>query len=236
MNKVFPVISILLLIAAGYELLKINTLTEENNNLKEQVVKAAKNGCDVCKDSTSYPAFNYLEVKTIKDMAKLYQGPLNLRRLVTQSNGNNVDDANSIWFPLDALKQFIWEIQKDTCGKACDGLPLELGVRIYYARYPKVDSVDVSGKEVYPDLNNIVSSEYENMHTAFLIPTYDSSGYQKDFDPRYFDPKNRCSFTTINPDAWPAAKRILVLAPSNYTAKNHGGLCPPLTNCKGSAF
>ncbi|MEP7319625.1 MAG: hypothetical protein ABI921_12815 [Panacibacter sp.] len=208
-------------------------LTEKNqwNNDKPELVKQ----CDICTDSLNYPPFNYLQVHTLKDMANLYQGPLSTRRFVTQSNGNRVPDANSIWFSLDALKQFIWEIQKDTCGKSCDGQGLQLGVRIYYSRYPKIDSVDASGTKMYPDLQSVIP-DYDNMHTAFMIPTYDSSGYQKDFDPRYFDLKNKCNPITINPDTWPAGNKILALVPNNYVAKNHGGLCPPLTNCKGSAF
>jgi hypothetical protein len=194
--------------------------------------------CDVCtEDSSAYPPFNYLEVRTLQDMANKFKGPLSIpRRMVTQSNGNRVSDANSIWFSLDALKQFIWRIQKDTCGKKnCEGQPLELGIRIYYSRYPNFDSVDASGNLIYPDLKN-VNRDYDALHTVFMIPTFDSSGYQKDFDPRYYDKENGCRPLTINPDGWPVGKPILALTPSNYTAQNHGGLCPPLQGCLGSAF
>lgn len=232
MKKFLMFTSIPLLITSGYLLYKINGLNEKLAAFEEKN-KQQVSDCFSCGDTSGRKPFDYLEVATLKDMASAYQGIV--RRRVTQSSGNTVEDASSIWFSLDALKSFIWEIQKDTCGKKdCEGKPLELGVRIYYARYPQFNLQNTAGGLRYPDIQ-AVNKDYENLHTVFMIPTYDSSGYQKDFDPRYYDEKNNCP-KTIVADTWPASQRILALTPNNYTAQNHGGLCPPLTNCKGTAF
>ena len=72
MNKLFPVISILLLIAAGYELLKINTLTEENSSLKAKILNPTQSGCDVCTPSQTASVFT-MDVNTLKNMRDEYK-------------------------------------------------------------------------------------------------------------------------------------------------------------------
>lgn len=226
--------SIPLLLITGYLLYDINGLNEKISAFEEKMkTPLSVSDCFSCGDTSGRKPFDYLEVATLKDMASSYQGIV--RRRVRQSSGTTVDDANSIWFSLDALKSFIWEIQKDTCGKSCDGKALQLGVRIYYAKYPQFNLLNTAGGLRYPDIQS-VNKDYESMHTVFMIPTYDSAGYQKDFDPRYYDAENKCLPKTIDADTWPVAQRILALTPDNYTAQNHGGLCPPLKNCPGSAF
>lgn len=223
MNKVFPVISILLLIAAGYELFKINTLTQENSSLKEQVTNPKQSGCDVCAPSTTGSVYT-MNVHTLREMSRLYRNPSNFPSHI----GGSLD-AQSIWFSLDDLKNFILEIQKDTCGKSCPDKPLNLGLRLYYARYPKVDSMHSSTPNdyEYPDLASL-SPAYNKLHTLFMVPTYDSAGGHKDFDPRMYNTKTCSAPNIIADSANRIGYNVLAFTVNNTTAKNHGSLCPPV--------
>lgn len=205
MNKVFPVISILLLIAAGYELLKINTLTEENSSLKEQVTTSKQSGCDVCAPSTTGSVFT-MDVNTLKHMRHEY--------ISNMPNATSQTDATAVWFTLDDIKNFILEVQKDTCGKSCNS---KLGIRIYYARYPT--SISTLSTQ-FPGYNG-VNPNYGGYQTVFMVPTIDVNGNHKDFNPL---DKNHsiCDTSAINFEG-PNRGTIRVLA-----GKNHGELCPPV--------
>lgn len=231
MKKLLIFSSIPLLLTTVYLSYKLNELNKEIAVFEGKITPPLSvTDCFSCGDTLGRKPFNYLEVATLTEMAFSYQ-----RQMSTHGLGNQIQDAKSIWFSLDALKAFIWEIQKDTCGKKdCDGNTLSLGIRIYYARYPKFNTLNNAGKLLYPDLQD-VDKNYINLHTVFMVPTFDSSGYQKDFDPRYYDVNNQCP-KTITTDGWPVSQRVLALTPTNSTSQNHGGLCPPLTNCKGASF
>lgn len=172
--------------------------------------------------------FNYLDTTMLHAMANKYRTtiPSNVggKMMVPQGKFNNVEDSKSIWFSLDSLKRFIWEVETNVCKNLCKNQTApELGIRLYYARYP----APIKLASPFPQLLTL-NPAYRNLHTIFMVPTYDDNGISRDFDPRLFN-KSSCK---------PSAEfvtRMLVFAPSNTTAQNHGSLCPPL-NCDGAAY
>ena len=213
-------------------------LVKSNYDLKQQLSKlsATRNAketydaCSPCADTLKYPSFQGLDVNMLKDMSDLYKR--------TGSRVSN--DATNIWFQLSTLKQFIWQIEKDTCGKTCpDGSPLKLGIRLYYARYPS-SGLNVPG--ISGQLKSL-DSRAANLHTLFMVPTYDSAGKNIDFDPALFD-ATHCRFLPITiPDGINNHYNIRafmvnsgIAGQGDATVQNHGSLCPPLTNCDGAAF
>jgi hypothetical protein len=73
-------------------------------------------------------------------------------------------DSRSVWFSLETLKSFLWEIESRTatCKEGC--ADLNLGVRIYFAEYPK---------KVNP--NDPFNPLFIKHHTIFMVPTYAKS-------------------------------------------------------------
>jgi hypothetical protein len=84
------------------------------------------------------------------------------------------NDARSVWFSLNRLKTFIYEIENQCC--PCSGKLGKLGIRFYYGAYPS--SLVGTEHETH------VPAQYANMHTLVMIPTYtNAKGDNVDFDP-----------------------------------------------------
>jgi len=86
-------------------------------------------------------------------------------------------DARSVWFSLETLKQFLWEIESKSA--TCTGCEkLNLGLRIYYGEYP-----------VPTDPNDrTFPAEEKKKHSIFMVPTYavnkpDGTPIDYDFNP-----------------------------------------------------
>jgi hypothetical protein len=208
-------------------------LMSQKENTAETTIKYQD--CNkVCIDysGTNYPLLNG---KLLKEMASNYQSPnnrnsnfsvMNLagKQKVQKSNNIIVDDANSVWFPLADLKRFLWEIETRVCKNSCSILkPSDLGVRIYYARYPETSK--------YYQLSNGLSlqNNYEWLHTAFMVPTYEDRSLNQHVDFLLDSPfSEKTCLPTKVPSGDNTNFNISALLPDG---KNHGDLCPPL--CKG---
>lgn len=166
---------------------------------------------NVCMDYSSNPDYTILEAAVVRAMARDYRNTPNLPD----------NDAHSVWFELDAMKKFIWNIEKSICAQNCNARDLKLGVRIYYARYPQTGE---GAPEPFADL----PEEYSGKHTVFMVPTYEvRSNANQDF---YMD-KPFANCTPIGIPADGPTDPIGLLMP---LGKNHGALCPPV--CDGAAF
>jgi hypothetical protein len=86
-------------------------------------------------------------------------------------------DARSVWFSLETLKQFLWEIEsKSATCKGCE--TLNLGVRIYYGEYAEPDIQKGDDPTQFP-------FTHKKMHSVFMVPTYakkDNGGKLRDYD------------------------------------------------------
>jgi hypothetical protein len=83
-------------------------------------------------------------------------------------------DARSVWFSLETLKQFLWEIEsKSATCKGCE--TLNLGVRIYYGVYPEPSDPN----------DTTFQAKEKKKHSVFMVPTYakrDANKVLRDYD------------------------------------------------------
>ncbi len=180
--------------------------------------------CNPCTDHTTTP-FAGITPSFAKKIFTNYK-TLN-QPLLQISEGN--PDANSIWFSLESLKNFIWKIEKETCKHPCPN-PLQLGIRIYYGRYPvNMNNPDVTG---LPDT-------YAQHHTLFMVPTYQDLGNSNvhwDFDPWHWGTDN-CKPAPLgdlmkNPTFVAANKSMLLFSikENQYFKSADGTLTQPVMN------
>lgn len=182
--------------------------------------------------ATSGTQFNGLSALLAYKLAKNYKNnqlvAINNALFPGAANGSD-GDARSVWFDLETLKRFIYEIESQTCGK-CNNSSKVLGVRIYYGAYP--DSTAWSDSMWTTALAG-VPSNYAGKHTVMLVPTYHNAATNAEID---FDPKHvttGCNFTNIESfyetmkEGQLANVTLTVLSGMSGTAQNHGQMIPP---------
>lgn len=213
--------------------------------------------CDstkICMDYSRMKPYNYLNKDLLSEMSANYDTtaiqmgsqrflllpginalqvrPGKSNHVVNKIGSPFKEDSRSIWFSLDSLKRFIWEIETTICKNQCR--PKNLGIRLYYARYPIINKANPNHTQLLA-----LNPNYQNMQTIFMIPTYEKNMGRTianiDFDPRKFSLTNGCEYTQIEelPKGWRPIV-FTAIPNSNQLAKNHGTLCP--TECEGSAF
>jgi hypothetical protein len=180
-----------------------------------------KNCSRVCLNYSQDSTYELVDGVLLKLMANNYQ---RTRQIIPS---RNYLDAASVWFGLEDLKKFIWQIENSVCKNNCPDT-FNLGVRIYYAKYPEIDSANIL---TYPDLINVPDS-FGNMHTVFMVPTFDSltvPGIHNDFYLDHsFNTDKGCMPAIIPSDGIINPVAVLM------AGKNHGTLCPPI--CGRTAF
>ena len=212
-----------------------------NNKLKTVSVELGNytlpGKCNPCKNYSTAPPLQNLDVSLLQDMTQKYKTDMDKNF----NKNHSKSDAQAIWFSLESLKQFIWQIETTVCKNKCgdEAKNIDLGLRIYYARYPTTGNT-----ATFRQLKG-VDSTYVDMHTLFMIPTYDNMVdtvvHHIDFDPSKFDAA-KCRYITLDN----AVGTIMAYGgfpnqparasgTSSTTAKNHGSLCPPLCGT-GDAF
>jgi hypothetical protein len=226
---------------------------------KEKTAETLKkeNLCDsnICMNYSRGGQLHYLDANMLRMMKNEYKRPTSTSAFAS-SLRIPTDDADNIWFSLDSLKHFIWEIETKACSTNCSGnnTKLNLGLRIYYARYPSV-----AGMKATLDLAGL-DSKYAEHHTLFMIPTYDNPidpNMHIDFDPSQYsksEKKGDCKYRSLNEFngqilafGFKIQKKQNKTSPysigstasstnASTNALNHGGLCPPLICNPGAAF
>lgn len=150
---------------------------------------------------------NTLNLDLIQEMVTNYKSKQYLS-IVTNTINPMTFDAQSVWFELDALKNFIATIEEQVADHP--QCPVgQLGVRFYYSAYPKSEQWDEPG---YEDIAN-VPTNYQKLHTLIAIPTAEINGVNQDFNPA--DVK---TYTGVRP---PSGEGIAIMS------ENHGDLTPP---------
>lgn len=136
----------------------------------------------------------------------------------------NTSDARSIWFSLDDLKNFIWQIEYHAVNAGADIEPKSLGVRMYYAQYPTSDEIKNNAS-----LNII--PEYGSKHTLFMVPTVLKDSVNMEFDPRKLfknrKPGEKNTILPLRPKNDKNNGYFSFIQDDGSTIMNHGGLCPP---------
>nr|WP_315032654.1 hypothetical protein [uncultured Chryseobacterium sp.] len=130
-----------------------------------------------------------------------------------------IQDAHSIWFDLPKLKKFIATIEKEAAKINPDTSEEDLGIRFYYAAYPKNENWDIMESHPVPE-------EYAERHTLVLIPTLKQSsekGESLDYDFNYLQSKDESVALALN------ARKIKELS-DDTVGENQGTLTPPGTS------
>lgn len=196
--------------------------------------------CPACKDYSTIPLEGML-ASTAKELSHNYQ---TYSQPLLAINGTT-PDASSIWFSLETLKNFIFKIESAVCEKDCSD-KLNLGIRIYYAKYPQ----SMSG---FPDLAG-VDPAFNQHHTLFMVPTFQADPNSQehwDFDPWHWG-TNNCKPTSMydwfRQNEKPFGEEYSLIFSANGpqyfsaagsgitpSALNHGDLIPPYPY-SGSAY
>lgn len=128
-----------------------------------------------------------------------------------------IEDAHSIHFDLATLKKFISEIEALSLAGNPDISIDDLGIRFYYAAYPKAENWNIMAQTP-------VKKEYAGRHTLVMVPTIkkeDENGEPGNYD---FNPLAKSGHFE---------KRAMALGKGEdnteegVVCQNHGALIPP---------
>ena len=125
-----------------------------------------------------------------------------------------IDDAHSIHFDLTTLKKFISDIETAAQQNNPEAKTEDLGIRFYYAAYPKAADWDIMAKTP-------IGVECAERHTLVMVPTLKKNG--ENGEPLCYD------FSPTH-----SGGEIIAMASARGTnlqgdliSQNHGTLSPP---------
>jgi hypothetical protein len=210
-------LSILILLLLGIQILNSckflegkGSITTDNNTLCLDYKNSEKSS---------------LDTDLVKEMTKLYQ---------TNSRFKN-DSVMAIRFDLETLKKFIYHIELEA--KKENKPSKDLGIRIYYARYPKKDTWSkdkLFEKDLSGFLGNTLTEQYEGKHTLIMIPTIYDGNEHLDYNPLFTsrNVQNRLlnkNNLSIKEDGESSKQQTFGIMPqeSDNLKQNHGELYPP---------
>lgn len=165
-----------------------------------------------------------LEAGLVHEMTKLYQNKARL----------NMDSIMAIRFDITTLKKFIYHIEME--GKKQNISSQDLGIRIYYARYPKKASWKPGApfeKDLSGLLGNPITEQYELNHTLVMIPTIKKGSIHQDYNPFEIATYNlglaKAIYGPMDNEGNINKRLIFGLVPkeTDNLRQNHGEMYPP---------
>ncbi len=191
-----------------------------------------------------------LTTNMVKSMVFQYKDA-QLNNIQTAATNAVPKDARAIWFDLETLKQFLYQIEQKTAQHPTEIANKKLGVRIYYAAYPEKQIMSNLAQH-QTDPNFSYNEEYEKLHTLVMIPTITGAGNENyDFNPLdvttydgFTNVKKENStfsfdsdtYTTLSLGTSRVNSQIGVNSAAQVQiARNHGSLYPPTgsSSCLG---
>lgn len=165
---------------------------------------------------------NTMDPKIIQQMVNNYRN----NHLAAINQGLGINDAHSVSFGLKTLKKFITDIEyhsRKVDLRITDGA---LGIRFYYAAYPKDNQWNNFDNE------KSIGKDYAQKHTLIMIPTLkkkSNDGTYQDYD---FNPLDIKTFPIKERGKdQPVTLMAMSSDSSNQSqevmAQNHGQLIPP---------
>jgi hypothetical protein len=145
------------------------------------------------------------------------------RTCITKPNWPNGRrrDAMSMFFDLEKIKNFIWQVERSVCKSGCD-TSIKLGVRFYYIKYPN-NIAGIDGLEGVPP-------DYKDKHALAMVPIYQNKTDSKWYD-FYFKPNESiigpCVFYRPLRDPGDGNFVTYALLGGDGDGTNHGGVGPP---------
>ncbi len=157
------------------------------------------------------PTPNTMTCTFIKTLVDNYRK----NQLMSVKDTMGIDDAHAIHFDLATLKKFISDVEAEARKSYPVATAEDLGIRFYYAAYPKVADWAVMA-------DTPIGQEYAERHTLVMVPTIkraDENGESLCYD-----------FSPINSGA--NTGEILAMArgtglQGDIISQNHGTLSPP---------
>lgn len=136
-------------------------------------------------------------------------------QLISVKNSMGIDDAHAIHFDLATLKKFISDIEAEAQNTHPAATAEDLGIRFYYAAYPKAADWDIMA-------DTPIGKECAEKHTLVMVPTVkiaDEHGESLCYD-----------FCPISSGS--NRSEIVAMAKGtglqgNIISQNHGALSPP---------
>lgn len=164
-----------------------------------------------------------------------------MAKLLAQTYQQTISNSETMcsWIGLKRLKSYIACLENTV--SECAGLSLEnLGMRIYYGRYP-ANINELRENYIYREDLQEVPEDYANCHNLFIVPTYlfpDGANY--DFNPRCLV-DNGCVPKSLTDEVTQEAgvglnkfTRFFILSPGSR-ALDHVSMIPPKPRT-GAAF
>lgn len=211
-----------LIVQARNSISSVSSFQIETSKKDVSTQKTSKKMCVDCTNST----VSTLEAKLVHEMVTGYKNN-QLDHINKAEPG--LDDSYSVWFDLNTLKEFICQVETDAANHKVSSN--DLGLRIYYGRYPETHTWN---REYKTDLSNLlgdpITRKYEKHHTVIMIPTIRKSGGNFDFNP--LDQATYDTGIGGNPNYGPTSNgqvNALLLRDLKTGARNHGSLVPPHT-------
>lgn len=192
----------------------------------------------ICMDYSNQQ-MSELSVDLIHTMVDKYKGE-QLKCINNNNSCNIKEDAHSISFDLETLKKFIYHIEKNA--KDIGALnsetitSKELGVRIYYAAYPEIETWKNHDDLASFLASNSIRSQYGHLHTLVMIPTRTKDNKTFDFNPLDYATYanglyDRAGYHYNYTNTRTAALSLKSDDDGNGTgSQNHGSLIPPATS------
>lgn len=138
-------------------------------------------------------------------------------QMISINKDLGIQDAHSIHFDLLTLKKFISDIEAETQKTNPNVSEKDLGIRFYYAAYPKADEWDIMQ-------NTPIGTEYAERHTLVMVPTIRKADENGEFLSYDFNPLGASEKGEFM--AMASAKKI-GLQDDDLLSQNHGSLNPP---------
>jgi hypothetical protein len=171
-----------------------------------------------CKDYSRTPWEGKINANLLQQLSLNYRADSGKKYIWNGRKCSDSLDATSIWFSLEKLKRFIWQIESQGCKDNC--LDTLIGIRLYYIRYPDTTGMRAEG------LAGLMPSTYAQHHSIAMVPTYWDFNLRKNID---YDPKIGCHKPfDMSPTAKPGV--IFFIPPGGGdggNGQNHGDMAPP---------
>jgi hypothetical protein len=172
------------------------------------------------KSYSGLPMDGYLNVDLAKEIADAYDADVEKAYISMGGQMTNKEDAHRVWFSLEKLKQYIWQIEDTLCKQGCNIDSMRLGVHFYFAKYPDSSRIKEYG----------VDPSYANHQTMFMTATYKGTNSNVDFDPWHIGPE-KCKPAPLSTFLRAGTKKegMMLKGEGDEGAGvlNHGDLAPP---------
>jgi hypothetical protein len=177
-------------------------------------------GRTVCKDYSGIPLEGVVDGATLKGLSIAYStdpGKANITDAL-MPDGSPTKDALSVYFRLDQIKNFIWQMEQVACIAGCDSTR-DLAIRIYLIKYPD----DLGSGHVAECLKSL-PADCSSKHSLALVPAYKRGSEYYDFSLTNF---SYDCFGKPIPAGNPAGIKAAAIISMPGSGDNHGGIGPP---------